>query len=195
MNVVLASSSTYRKAQLATLKIPFEYCSPDIDESAQLHEAADALAVRLAVLKAQAVGKRHPQALILGGDQTAYCEGTLLGKPGDYDHAKLQRQWLRGKKVVFYSALALLNTVDGALQTHMTETTAHYRLLSDAQIEYYLHHDQPFDCAGSFKSEALGIAILSSVTSNDPSALIGLPLIALTRMLHEAGLDILAEQP
>lgn len=170
MNVVLASSSTYRKAQLATLKIPFECCSPDIDESAQLDELLTHW-LYVAVLKAQAVGKRHPQALIIGGDQTAYCEGTLLGKPGDYDHAKLQLQWLRGKKVVFYSALALLNTVDGALQTHMTETTAHYRLLSDARFNTTFIMTSLLTVR-VVSSEALGIAILSSVTSNDPSALI-----------------------
>ena len=189
IQLVLASSSPYRKKQLATLGLPFICVNPDVDESVNTDETADKLALRLAVQKAQAVSSLHQEAIIIGSDQVACFEGKMIGKPGNKDAAKEQLIWLSGKKVFFYSAIALLNTHNNTLQQHITETVVCYRTLSEPQIAYYLEYDQPFDCAGSFKCESLGIAILKSVTSNDPSALIGLPLIALTEMLFRAGLS------
>lgn len=187
MQLVLASSSTYRKAQLQTLGLPFTCIKPDIDESRHNNECASDMAARLAVAKAHAVATKFPAALIIGSDQTVEFGEQILGKPGSLDAAIKQLQQLRGQTVVFYSAVALLNTKDESLQKQVIETIVHYRQLSDAQIIRYLEHDKPFDCAGSFKSEALGITILESVRSNDPTALVGLPLIALTTMLTNAG--------
>jgi septum formation protein len=189
MQLVLASSSPYRKKQLATLGLSFICANPDIDESAKIDETPDKLALRLAVQKAQAVSSLHPTAIIIGSDQVACFEDKLIGKPGNKNAAVEQLRALSGKKVFFYSAIALLNTNNNTLQQHITETVVCYRTLSEQQISYYLECDEPFDCAGSFKCESLGIAILESVTSNDPSALIGLPLIALTEMLFRAGLS------
>jgi septum formation protein len=191
MQLVLASSSTYRKVQLQTLGLPFHCARPDIDESRQPGESARDLSLRLAVQKAQAVASQCPDSLIIGSDQTLEFGEQILGKPGSLDAAIKQLQQLRGNTVVFYSAVALLNTADDSVQQQIVETTVHYRQLSDAQIVTYLERDKPFDCAGSFKSEALGIAILESVRSDDPTALVGLPLITLTSMLTAAGVDAL----
>lgn len=191
MQIVLASSSSYRKKQLQTLGLDFICASPDIDESRHDNESARKLALRLAVEKARIVGKKYPAALVIGSDQTVACVEQILGKPGSFAAAVNQLQQLRGKQATFYSAIVLLNTVDNTLQQDVIETTVRYRQLTDEQITAYLERDKPFDCAGSFKSEALGIAILESVQSNDPTALIGLPLIALTRMLDLAGIDVL----
>lgn len=187
MQLVLASSSTYRKTQLQTLGLPFTCARPDIDESRCNNESARDMALRLAVAKARAVATRFPDALIIGSDQTLEFGEQILGKPGNLDAAIKQLQQLRGQTVVFYSAVALLNTADDSVQRQIIETTVRYRPLSDAQIASYLEHDKPFDCAGSFKCEALGITILESVRSDDPTALVGLPLIALTTMLINAG--------
>lgn len=192
MPLVLASSSRYRHAQLQTLGIPFICAAPAIDESPGAHESASQLAARLAVEKARALSDRFPDSQIIGCDQTVAFGERILGKPGSIDAAVAQLQQLRGKTVIFHSAIALLNTVDGSVQQQVIDTTVRYRLLSDAQIHAYLERDRPFDCAGSFKSESLGIAILDSVNSDDPTALVGLPLIALTRMLANTGIDVLA---
>lgn len=191
--LVLASSSRYRAAQLQTLGIAFRCESPDIDESPLPGESAVALALRLAAAKSQAVASRcEPGALVIGCDQTVAFGEQVLGKPGDYDAAMRQLQQLRGQTVTFHSALALLDTRNGLLQQQVIDTTVRYRPLTDTQIAAYLERDRPFDCAGSFKSEALGIAILDAVHSDDPTALVGLPLITLTAMLARAGLDVLA---
>ncbi len=191
--LVLASSSRYRAAQLQTLGLAFRCEAPDIDESLLPGEDATALALRLAAAKAQAVANRcEPGALVIGCDQTVAFGEMILGKPGHYDAALRQLQQLRGQTVIFHSALALLDTRSGLLQQQVIDTSVRYRPLTDAQIAAYLERDRPFDCAGSFKSESLGIAILDAVQSDDPTALVGLPLIALTQMLARAGLDALA---
>lgn len=192
-SIVLASSSRYRQAQLQTLGLPFTCATPAVDESPRHGESASALAARLAVAKAQAVAARcKPGALVIGSDQTVASGDRILGKPGSFAAAVCQLQALRGQSVIFHSALALLDTANDSLQCDVITTTVRYRSLDDAQIRAYLERDRPFDCAGSFKSEALGIAILDSVHSDDPTALVGLPLIALTRMLAAVGVDVLA---
>jgi len=178
--------------QLQTLGFSFECQSPDIDESPQPGENASALANRLAAAKARAVtAPCATGAWIIGADQTVAFGEQILGKPGNYANAVHQLQLLRGQTVTFHSALALLDRCSGTLQQAVIDTVVTYRPLNDAQIHAYLEREKPFDCAGSFKSEALGIAILESVRSDDPTALIGLPLIALTRMLAGAGFDVL----
>lgn len=194
MQLVLASSSAYRKSQLQTLGLPFICARPDIDESRQNHESASTMALRLAAEKARAVAAQYTAALIIGSDQTVAFGEQILGKPGSFDAAIKQLQLLRGQTVIFYSAVALLDSRSNAIQQQVIETAVRYRQLSDAQIIHYLERDKPFDCAGSFKSEALGIAILESVRSDDPTALVGLPLVALTNMLANAGVDVLLLQ-
>lgn len=189
MQLVLASSSAYRKKQLETLGLPFTCVKPDIDESRINNENAHDMALRLAEEKARAVTKKFTNSLIIGSDQTVAFGEQILGKPGSFDAAIKQLQLLRGQTVIFYSAVALINTANDSVQKQVIETQVRYRYLSDVQIIAYLERDKPFDCAGSFKSEALGIAILESVRSDDPTALVGLPLIALTTMLSNAGLS------
>lgn len=193
-SLVLASSSRYRQVQLQTLGLPFRCATPAVDESPYTGESASTLAARLAASKARAVAAQFPAALIIGSDQTVEFGEQILGKPGNFEDAVRQLQALRGHTVAFHSALALLDTANDALQCDVITTTVRYRSLDDAQIRTYLERDRPFDCAGSFKSESLGIAILASVCSDDPTALVGLPLIALTRMLAAAGVDVLAPQ-
>lgn len=192
MHIVLASSSPYRKQQLQSLGLHFSCASPAIDESRLPQESASDMALRLAVEKARAVSGTFSAALIIGSDQTVAFGDNVLGKPGSFDAAVSQLQALRGNAVIFHSAVALLNTQDGTLQQQNITTHVRYKNLTDTQIYNYLQRDTPFNCAGSFKSEALGIAILESVISEDPTALIGLPLIALTCMLANAGVDVLA---
>lgn len=187
--LVLASSSPYRKAQLQTLGLPFLCASPDIDESAHTNESAPLLAARLAKEKAQAIAKAFPDAMIIGADQTLEFEDQILGKPGSYDAAVQQLKALSGQTVVLHSALVLLDAANNQLQQAVIPTTVRYRALTDEQIAFYLQHDKPFDCAGSCKSESLGIALLESVISTDHSALVGLPLIALTSMLNHVDLS------
>lgn len=192
MPLVLASSSRYRQAQLQTLGLSFTCLSPDIDESARPGENAIALARRLAAAKAQAVAVRcQPGALVIGADQTVAFGDVILGKPGSFAAAVAQLRQLRGQTATFHSALALFDTRNATLQLQVVDTVVRYRPLTDTQVNAYLARDKPFDCAGSFKSEALGIALLESVRSDDPTALVGLPLIALTTMLAMAGADVL----
>ena len=191
MQIILASSSAYRKKQLKILDLPFTCVRPDIDESRINNENAHDMALRLADEKARAVSHQFSDALIIGSDQTVAFDQQILGKPGSLDAAIKQLQQLRGQSVIFYSAVALINTANNSVQKQVIETHVHYRNLNDAQIIAYLERDKPFDCAGSFKSEALGITILESVRSDDPTALVGLPLIALTTMLSNAGLALL----
>lgn len=192
--VILASSSRYRQTQLAVLGLPFDSANPDIDETPYLNEAPDVLAQRLALAKTNAVANNFPEALIIGSDQVAFCEGQTLGKPGSPEAAFQQLSALQGKTVLFFTAVALHDTQNRQSAVEVVSTEVRYRELTENQIRHYLSIDSPYDCAGSFKSESLGIALLEHVSSNDPSALIGLPLIALTRLLTAAGVDVLASR-
>lgn len=185
--LVLGSSSRYRRELLERLRIPFEVASPDIDETPLAGEAPQETALRLSRLKAGAVAQRHPGALVIGSDQVATLDGAQIGKPGTHDKALAQLRLMRGRTVVFHSALCLFDSRDGRAQTADVQTRATFRDLPDSELEAYLHLERPYDVAGSAKSEGLGIALLSRVESDDPTALVGLPLIALTTMLRQAG--------
>ena len=188
--LVLASGSRYRAAQLATLGVPFESDAPDIDESALPGETPDALAVRLAAEKARAVLERHPHALVLGGDQVATLCGTRLGKPGDAASARAQLARQSGRCVEFLGAVHLIDGRDGRERSALVSTRATLRVLADEEIFRYVERDAPLDCAGAFKVESLGIALFERIESSDPSALVGLPLIATARLLRECGLAV-----
>ena len=185
--LILGSSSPYRRELLSRLRIPFETASPDIDESPLAGERPDATALRLSRLKAEAIAARHPGALVIGSDQVCTLDNVQISKPGTHEKALAQLQLMRGRTVTFHSALCLLDTRTGA--SHLTDIQTHatFRGLSDAELDAYLRAETPYDCAGSAKVEGLGIALLSRVESDDPTALIGLPLIALTGMLRRVG--------
>jgi len=188
-NIILASSSAYRRELLSRLHLPFTVDVPDIDESPQAGETPSATALRLAREKAGAVAARHPGALVIGSDQVATLDDEQIGKPGNHANALAQLQKMRGREVVFHTALCLW---DGRNNTHQLEdiqTVVKFRDLVDEELDAYLRIEQPYDCAGSAKNEALGIAILERIDSNDPTALTGLPLIALTGMLRAAGVS------
>ena len=188
--LLLASGSAYRKSLLARLRLDFETCSPDIDEHPLPGESAAETALRLAQAKAQAVATTMDEGLIIGSDQVATLDGQHIGKPGTHANAMAQLQSMRGREVVFHTALCLLDTRPEAkqrIQRQSIQTDVCFRYLSDAELDAYLHIEQPYDCAGSAKNEALGIALLSSIRSDDPTALTGLPLIALVSMLRNAG--------
>jgi septum formation protein len=188
--LILASSSTYRRELLSRLQLPFEAIAPDIDESARAGEAPEQTALRLALEKARAIAPDCPQALIIGSDQVATLDGEQIGKPGNHANALRQLQKMRGKQVVFHTALCLLDTREGApeggIQIQNVPTLVSFRDLSDAELDAYLRIEQPYDCAGSAKNEGLGIIIIEKMVSEDPTALTGLPLIALTSMLRNA---------
>lgn len=185
--IVLASSSAYRKVLLARLDIPFTVISPNIDEQPLADEAPPATALRLAQAKARKAAVHESTALIIGSDQVAVMDGAVLGKPGHHAAAVAQLRAMSGRTVVFHTALCLLNAMNGRLQTANIPTTVRFRTLDDPQIERYLRHDQPYDCAGSAKIETLGIALVECIASDDPTALIGLPLIALVTQLRNEG--------
>jgi len=189
--LVLASTSIYRAQLLSILQIPFQTAAPNVDEIPLVGENAKQTSARLSQLKAQAVGKNHPNSLIIGSDQVALLAGQQLGKPLTHDNAVRQLRAMRGKTVVFYTALTLLNTLDNNMQTETEETQVGFREFSDDEIERYLLKEQPYHCAGSAKSEGLGIALISQIHGNDPNALIGLPLIKLVSMLKRQGINIL----
>ncbi len=182
--LVLASTSVYRSELLKRLQLPFETAAPDVDEAPLPHESARATSVRLAQEKARAVAASYPDALIIGSDQVALLDGRQLGKPLTHDNAVRQLRAMRGKTTCFYTALALLNSKTGNLQTGIAENFVTLHDLGDAEIEGYLRKEQPYHCAGSAKSEGLGIALISKMTGDDPNALIGLPLILLIGMLR-----------
>lgn len=185
--LVLASTSPYRRELLQRLRLPFQAIAPLVDETPQPGESARDLAVRLARAKALAVSARMPGAIIIGSDQVAICEGRLLGKPGDFARAVEQLRLMSGREVAFHTAVTI---TDGArTQEDEVITRCQLRELSDVEIENYLHAEQPFDTAGSAKVESLGIALMQRIESDDPTALIGLPLIAVTRMLAGFGLN------
>ncbi len=182
--LVLASSSVYRSDLLKRLKLPFQVKSPNVDETPLLHESARDTSSRLAQEKARAVADTFPDALIIGSDQVALLEGRQLGKPLTHDNAVNQLRAMRGKTTHFYTALTLLNSKTGNLQTKVAENLVTMHDLSDTEIENYLLKEQPYHCAGSAKSEGLGIALISRMSGDDPNALIGLPLILLVEMLR-----------
>jgi septum formation protein len=182
--LVLASSSIYRNELLKRLQLPFETMAPNVDETPLPHESARATSIRLAQEKARAVAGNYPDALIIGSDQVALLEGLQIGKPLTHDNAVKQLRAMRGKTTHFYTALTLLNSRTGNLQTEVAENFVTLRDLSNDEIESYLLKEQPYHCAGSAKSEGLGIALISKMTGDDPNALIGLPLISLVQMLR-----------
>lgn len=189
--LVLASTSPYRRDLLERLRIPFETVSPDLDESALPGEAPQQTALRLAEGKARAVSASFPQALLIGSDQVAVLKGRAIGKPGDHAAAVEQLLSMRGQSVVFHTAVCVLNTATGKVQIEDVPTSVTLRHLEPAQVERYLEIETPYDCAGSARIESLGIGLVERVTSDDPTALIGLPLIALCRMLRNEGLDVI----
>ena len=189
-SLVLASTSTYRRELLARLQIPFEIADPQIDESVLPGETPATTAERLAVAKAKAVARRFPDALIIGSDQVAFADNQRFGKPLVRERAIEQLQSMRGRTVTFHTGLCLHNSATGRSQVCGVPTEVSFRQLSDAEIERYLDKEQPYHCAGSAKSEGLGIAILSSIRGDDPNALIGLPLIALCGMLRVEGIQV-----
>lgn len=186
--LILGSTSRYRRALLQRLQLPFEVLAPEVDETPLPGEAPPALAQRLASAKARAVAARHPQALVIGSDQVADLAGKPLGKPGTHERAVLQLQRMSGQTVVFHTAVAVVCLASGFSQTDIAPVRVRFRTLTADAIERYLHAEQPYDCAGSAKSEGLGIALLDAIESDDPTALIGLPLIRVARMLRAAGM-------
>ncbi len=187
--LVLASTSPFRRQLLARLGVDFLTSAPEVDETPVPGEAPRDLVVRLAVAKARAVGRIQP-GLIIGSDQVATTGNDILGKPGDHLRAAAQLAYLSGKRVSFHTGLCLLNSMSGELQVDEVPYHVHFRSLGASQIERYLHAEQPYDCAGSFKSEGLGITLFERMEGDDPTALIGLPLIRLTNMLAAAGIEL-----
>ena len=187
--LILASSSRYRRELLARLRLPFEVLSPEVDESALPAEAPHVLAARLARAKAHAVARQRPGAVVIGSDQVADLDGQALGKPGTHERAVQQLRTMRGRRVLFHTAVAVVRADTGFEQTTLRSVAVHFRDASEDEIEHYLRAEQPYDCAGSAKCETLGIALLSRIESDDPTALVGLPLIATCELLRQAGID------
>lgn len=190
MTLVLASTSAYRRMLLERLQLPFVTARPDVDETPLPGEHPPETANRLALAKARAVAERFEDALIVGSDQVAHLGSEIFGKPGTPARAIAQLRRMSGHSVVFHTALALINTRTGAVQATSVPTEVRFRRLSDAEIIRYVEREQPLDCAGAAKSEALGISLLEALTGDDPTALVGLPLIALSRMLRAEGLPL-----
>ncbi len=190
MKIVLASTSAYRRELLQRFGLPFETARPDIDESPLPDESPAATAERLAEQKARAVAAAHPDALIIGSDQVAHMGETRFDKPGTVERAVTQLQTMSGRTVIFHTALALLNTRSGRIQVDAVPTQVRFRTLSDEEIIRYVDKERPLDCAGSAKSEGLGITLLEALSGDDPNALVGLPLIALARMLRNEGVSL-----
>ncbi len=186
--LVLGSTSRYRKELLERLGLPFETAAPECDETPHPGEAPGATALRLAAEKARSLVKRYPDALIIGSDQVAWGAGVRLDKPGDHDNALRQLKALSGKKAEFHTAVCLLDARTGQEHTALVLCRVSFKALDEARIERYLRREQPYDCAASAKAEGLGIALLSRIETEDPTSLIGLPLIALSGMLERAGL-------
>lgn len=189
---MLASTSRYRRQLLARLLLPFDVVAPDIDETELPGEAPAATACRLADAKARVVAARRPDALVIGSDQVADCDGVAISKPGDHATAVAQLEALSGRVIVFHTAVALVDAATGAGETRLVDVRSTFRTLTAMAIEHYLQRERPYDCAGAVRSEALGIALFDRIESDDPTALIGLPLIALTDMLRAHGVDVLA---
>jgi len=190
--LVLGSTSRYRRELLARLQIPFQVAAPAVDESPRPGELPRDLACRLALAKARAVAREFPDAVVIGADQVADLDGEPLGKPGTHDRAVAQLRRMRGRTVVFQTAVAVVCAATGFVMETLAPVRVRFRDLSDAEIEAYLQAEQPYDCAGSAKSEGLGIALLSAIDSDDPTALVGLPLIRTCHMIRAAGVKVLA---
>jgi len=191
--LVLASTSRYRSELLQRLRLPFTVRAPGVDESALPGEAPRELALRLALAKADAIADLDRDAVVIGSDQVADLAGEAIGKPGTHERAVAQLQRMRGKSVVFQTAVAVVCAVRGHAGSALVPVTVRFRRLDDAEIERYLRAERPYDCAGSAKAETLGIALLDAIESNDPTALVGLPLIKTCALLRDAGIDPLAE--
>jgi septum formation protein len=187
--LILASTSRYRRELLQRLRLPFDVVSPDVDEAALAGEAPAALALRLALAKAHAVAASAADAVVIGSDQVAELDGRAIGKPGGHERAVEQLKRMSGQRVVFHTAVAVVRRDRGFERALLAQVSVVFRRLADDEIERYLQIDTPYDCAGSAKSEALGVALLERIDSDDPTALIGLPLIRTCALLREAGLD------
>jgi septum formation protein len=191
--LILASTSRYRRQLLQRLRLPFDIVSPGVDEAALAGEVPAALATRLALAKAQAVAADAADAVVIGSDQVAELDGQAIGKPGSHERAVEQLKMMSGQRVVFHTAVAVVRRERGFARALLAPVTVRFRTLRAQEIERYLRLDTPYDCAGSAKSEALGVALLESIDSDDPTALIGLPLIRTCALLREAGLDPLRD--
>ncbi|MCK6407375.1 MAG: Maf family nucleotide pyrophosphatase [Rhodocyclaceae bacterium] len=189
--LILASTSPFRRELLARLQLPFEAVAPDTDESPLAGETPEDTALRLSEAKAKAVAAHHPGALIIGSDQVAVLDGKIYGKPGTHERAVEQLRTMQGRTVNFFTGLCLYNAASGIARVRGIPTLVTFRMLSDAEIESYLRREQPYNCAGSAKSEGLGIAVIAAMEGSDPNALVGLPLIALCDLLREEGVAIL----
>jgi septum formation protein len=194
-SLILASTSRYRCELLERLRIPFQALSPDVDETPHPGEAPAALAERLALAKARALSAAHPDAVVIGADQVADVDGVAIGKPGDHGRATAQLRAMSGRTIVFQTAMAVVRGTTGFAQVRRVPVTVRFRSLSDEEIEFYLRAETPYDCAGSAKCETLGIALLDAIESDDPTALVGLPLIQTSALLRAAGLDPLRARP
>ena len=187
--LILASTSRYRRELLERLRIPFRALAPETDETPLPGEAPAALAERLALAKAHALASRFPDAVVIGADQVADVDGVAIGKPGNHERAVEQLRAMSGRAIVFQTALAVVRAATGFAEVRRVPVSVRFRSLTDAEIEFYLRTEQPYDCAGSAKCETLGIALLDAIESDDPTALIGLPLIQTSALLRAAGLD------
>jgi len=192
--LVLASTSPYRKTLLERLHLPFVTAAPDIDETAHSNEPAEALVTRLAESKARAIADQYPDALIIGSDQVAVIDGSILGKPGNHETAAQQLRNASGRQVTFLTGLCLFNTQTQQAHISLVPFIVEFRELQEAQIQFYLTQEKPYDCAGSFKSEGFGISLCKSMKGDDPNSLIGLPLIELIRLLTNEGVDVLSSK-
>ena len=192
--LILGSTSAYRRELLARLQVPFEVRAPGVDETPLANEAPVDLAMRLALAKAQAVAQLNPHSVVIGSDQVADLDGIALGKPGNHTRAVEQLRRMRDKTVVFQTALAVVCVETGFVAQELAQIKVKFRDLSDDEIEHYLLAETPYDCAGSAKSEGLGIALLEKIESDDPTALIGLPLIRTAKMLRAAGIALLGSK-
>jgi len=192
--LVLGSTSPFRKTILEKLQLPFYCAKPNVDETEKKDESPQALVERLAIEKAKAVSSEYPNALIIGSDQVAVCEEEILGKPHNFDNAVVQLSKFSGKSITFYTGLCVYDSEKDKTIALVEPFTVHFNQLSQKDIANYLNAEQPYNCAGSFKSEGLGICLFSKLEGDDPNTLIGLPLIKLVELLKQHGIDVLAEQ-
>ena len=190
INLILASSSPYRRTLLQRLEIPFESESPEVDESQIEDETPTDLVLRLAEIKAAEIAPAHPESLIIGSDQIAIAGNEILTKPGNHENAIKQLKKVSGKSIIFLTGLCVINTANKNIQKDCITYTVHFRDLSEDEIERYLLQEKPYDCAGAFKSEAYGVSLMQRMEGDDPTSLIGLPLIRLSEMLRNEGLNI-----
>ena len=187
--LILASTSRYRRELLQRLRLPFDTVAPQTDETALAGETPPALALRLALAKAQAVARLHPHAVVIGSDQVADLDGLALGKPGNHERAVAQLRLLSGRQAIFQTAVAVIRNDINFAQVELASVVVGFRTLTEVEIEHYLQLEKPYDCAGSAKCETLGIALLTHIHSDDPTALVGLPLIRTCQMLRAAGIN------